>query len=544
MKRVIISVFGIFILTFSGEVLLQLPFSQVKAIKESPVIPVAFFENSVIGRIAKERVSSLSLDYKILTSLPAKVGERFYIVYPSPYLKRTVARAILKRNGEILMEDGPAFFVRAKEEKILSILHLGFEIANVSLLPVILPEPKSEDFNEDMEIDMQENPVISEILAQITPTEVAQMIRELSGEVPVTVRGVLDTIRTRYATAAKNSSGIWYIYERLQGYNLDSVGFHSFTWPSGTDSNVIGTKNGRVYPQHYWIIGGHCDCTSESPTTYAPGADDNASGAVTAIIAAKYMSPYPWKYTIKFIGWNTEEFGLYGSDAHARLARSRGDTILGVLNSDMIATEVRNNDSVRIYTSTRAGSRAIGDTFFAVNQRYNIGLRVRRSTSAPAYSDQWSYWQQNYDAIWAFEDDDNPYYHTTGDRITAQTFDTLYLTKVIKAMVATLATLAIPDTQINYITEKSTRTPSESQMEVVPNPFRTRTAIRIPPSAGRSSLKIYNVAGKLIGSFNLSAGSEFLWDGKDRDGKRIPGIYFLRLSAGNQRFTEKLILIE
>ncbi len=545
MKRVIIGIFGIFLLTFSGEVLLQLPFSQVTAIKESPVIPVAFFENSVIGRIEEAKLASLNLDYQVLTSLPAVKDERFYIVYPSPYLERTFARTILKRNGEILMEDGPAFFVKAKEERIISILSIGFEIANVSLKPVILPDPPPDDFNEDLEIDLQENPVISEILAQITPTELAQMIRELSGEVPVTVRGRLDTIRTRYATAAKNSSAIWYMYEKLQSYHLDSVNFHSFTWSGRNDSNVIGTKNGRVYPRRYYIIGGHIDATSETPSTYAPGADDNASGTVAAIIAAKYMSPYPWKYTIKFIGWNAEEFGLYGSDAHAQLVQSRGDSLLGVLNADMIATEIRNRDSVTVYTGTRTSSRAIGDTFFTVNQRYGIGLRVRRSTSMSANSDHYSYYSRGYNANHIFEFDFCPYYHTTSDRITASSFDTVYFAKVVKAMVATLATFAIPDTEITAISEKRTALNSQTKILASPNPFRSRTKIRTPSSIGNSLLKIYDVSGKLVRSFNLPGGRrEIFWDGTDFNGKRRAGIYFLLLPTADKTLSEKLTLIE
>jgi len=244
MRNLLIITLGIFIITLaSEEYLLQLPFSQINRIKESPVVPVAFFENSVIGRIGKEQLNSLNFPYRIIASLPVKEGELFYIVYHSPYLRHTDARAILAQQGEILAEDGDAFFVRAREEKILSILHLGFEITHVSLLPVILPEEPREEPGEEIEINQQEDPVIREILDKITPTELAQLVRELSGEVPVTVRGRLDTIRTRYATAAKNSSAAWYIYEKFQSFPLDSVNFHTFTWSSSrTDSNVIGTK--------------------------------------------------------------------------------------------------------------------------------------------------------------------------------------------------------------------------------------------------------------------------------------------------------------
>lgn len=538
MKRFIFSLLTIStLLGFAGEVLIQTSFSEGEKIKESPAMPVAFFENTIIARINKDNLSSLPVDYKLLCPLPAREG-LFYIVYHSPYLKKSVARSLLREKAEILTEDGDAFFVKAKEEIITAILHLGFEIANVSLQPVVLPPPPKEG-EGDFEIDLQEDPVIQEILDRITPTEVAQMVRELSGEVPVTVRGRLDTLRTRYATAAKNSSAAWYIYEKFSTYNLDSVNFHTFTW-SYTDSNVIGTKNGRVYPRRYYIIGGHFDCTSESPSTYAPGADDNASGTVAAIIAAKYLSRYPWKYTIKFIAWNAEEFGLYGSDRHAQLVQSRGDSLLGVINGDMIATEMTNLDSIRVYTGTRTSSRAIGDTFFAVNQRYGIGLRVRRSTSMSANSDHYSYYSRGFDAVHIFEDDMCPYYHTTGDRITASSFDTIYFWKVVKAMVATLATFAQPDTEITGIKEKPTNQPL-AKIKISPNPFTIRASIHLPTTFAPKDLRIYDPQGRLVKSLSVKERENgIFWDGRDEKGRKKPGIYFL--SSGKE--LHKLILVE
>ncbi|MCX7837172.1 MAG: M28 family metallopeptidase, partial [candidate division WOR-3 bacterium] len=153
------------------------------------------------------------------------------------------------------------------------------------------------------------------------------------------------------------------------------------------------------------------------------------------------------------MAWNAEELGLYGSIAHSQRARAQGDSILGVLNCDMIACEISNLDSVRIYTGPRITSRAIGDTAFLVNQRYNIGLRIRIAPQLTQYSDHYSYYQQGFNAVHFFEDDFCPDYHTVRDRITRYWFDTLYYCKVVKLVIATLATLAIPDTQVSCIKE-------------------------------------------------------------------------------------------
>ncbi|MCS7250681.1 MAG: M28 family metallopeptidase, partial [candidate division WOR-3 bacterium] len=428
----------VFTLIFSQEFLIRIPFSNVKLVKKSPVIPIAFFDNSIIGIVANEKINLLNFDYSLLASLPLK-REKLYIVYPSFYLEKFIAKEILQSYSEILLEEERAFLINIDEEKANLLPSLGFEITYIPMTPVVLPEDYEAPIYFPKDYG-KENPIIRQIIERITPTEIAQFIREFTGEVPVIVRGREDTIRTRYTYSPKNSSALFYLYERFQEFNLDSIIFHPFR----SESNIVATKRGLVYPHKYWIIGGHMDCVSEQSSVYAPGADDNASGTIAALIAAKYLSLYPFKYSIKFIGWNAEEQGLYGSAAHAESIRQRGDSLLGVINGDMIATEITNRDSVIVYNGSRIGSIAIGDTFIICNQRYNIGLRIGRSNTAPANSDHYSYYSRGFEAIMVHEGNFSPNYHSTRDRITAPEFDTLFLTKVVKCMVATLATLAQP----------------------------------------------------------------------------------------------------
>ncbi|MEO0105120.1 MAG: M20/M25/M40 family metallo-hydrolase [candidate division WOR-3 bacterium] len=437
-KFFIISLLIVSGFSFSQEFLVRIPFSYVKQVKESPVIPTAFFDNSIIGIISADKINLLNFPYSPLSSFPLKKGE-LYIVYPSSYLEKSDAREIIRRYGEILLEERSAFLVNIDEEKANFLSSLGFEIAHVSMMPVVIPEEYEMSVYFPKNYG-KENPIIRQIIDRITPSEIAQFIRELSGEVPVIIRGREDTIKTRYTYSPKNSSALFYLYERFQEFNLDSINFHPFR----SESNIVATKRGLVYPHKYWIIGGHMDCVSEQSSVYAPGADDNASGTVAALIAAKYLSRYPFKYSIKFIGWNAEEQGLYGSAAHAESIRQRRDSLLGVINGDMIATEMTNRDSVTVYNGNRIGSIAMGDTFIVCNQRYNIGLRIGRSNTAPANSDHYSYYSRGFEAIMVHEGNFSPNYHSTRDRITAPEFDTLFLTQVIKCMVATLATLAQP----------------------------------------------------------------------------------------------------
>jgi hypothetical protein len=82
-----------------------------------------------------------------------------------------------------------------------------------------------------------------------------------------------------------------------------------------------------------------------------------------------------------------------------------------------------------------------------------------------------------------------------------------------------------------------------------PNPFNPLTTIRFDiPTRGRVHLEIYDARGKLVRRLidaDLPAGRhEAPWDGRSGDGVVQPsGVYFGRLSAGNDVQTVKLVLV-
>ena len=82
-----------------------------------------------------------------------------------------------------------------------------------------------------------------------------------------------------------------------------------------------------------------------------------------------------------------------------------------------------------------------------------------------------------------------------------------------------------------------------------PNPFNPLTTIRYElPSAGRVSLKVYNMHGQLVRTLvdeHVSAGYHTLvWDGRDEFGQAVSsGIYYYRMVAGTFVETKKMALL-
>jgi immune inhibitor A len=82
-----------------------------------------------------------------------------------------------------------------------------------------------------------------------------------------------------------------------------------------------------------------------------------------------------------------------------------------------------------------------------------------------------------------------------------------------------------------------------------PNPFNPTTTIGFSTAeSGRAQLDVFNSLGQLISTIYdgpISAGySEFAWTATDGRGQQLAsGVYFYRLSLGDQRVTKKMVLL-
>jgi len=209
--------------------------------------------------------------------------------------------------------------------------------------------------------------------------------------------------------------------------------------------NVVATIEGLSYPKREFLITGHYDDVSQNPYNWAPGADDNASGTVSLLASASILKDYSLANTVKLVAFSGEEQGLLGSAAYAQEAYQRGDTILGVLNFDMIAYDSNGDDIMEVHCGSPSENRALANLL--INSIYNYGLDLipQKITSNPGRgSDHASFWDYNFPAIFGIEDlqDFNRFYHTTGDRVSA--FDTSYYVDFTKAAVASISTLGDP----------------------------------------------------------------------------------------------------
>jgi hypothetical protein len=104
------------------------------------------------------------------------------------------------------------------------------------------------------------------------------------------------------------------------------------------------------------LVSGHYDSRISDPldkTGFAPGANDDASGAAVSLECARVLSKLKFRGTIIFLTVAGEEQGLYGSKHFAELAQAQGWQIEAVLNNDIVGGDQsagQNAKVVRIFS--------------------------------------------------------------------------------------------------------------------------------------------------------------------------------------------------
>jgi len=123
-------------------------------------------------------------------------------------------------------------------------------------------------------------------------------------------------------------------------------------------SSVIATLKGDDPDGRTYVMSSHYDSrnsSNEDAAKDAPGADDNASGTVAVIEAARALADIPMHATVIFATFDSEEQGLFGSAHFANGLKTANVDVQGDLNNDIIGASIgkageSNPNVVRIFS--------------------------------------------------------------------------------------------------------------------------------------------------------------------------------------------------
>jgi Zn-dependent M28 family amino/carboxypeptidase len=80
-------------------------------------------------------------------------------------------------------------------------------------------------------------------------------------------------------------------------------------------SNIVAELPGTTKPDEVILVGAHFDA-------FWQGADDNSSGVVALLELARVLSRHRFERTIRFVGFDMEEYGISGSHRYVKEGKS------------------------------------------------------------------------------------------------------------------------------------------------------------------------------------------------------------------------------
>ncbi len=391
---------------------------------------------------SQTQLDQAGVQYRILDQNAR--GAEYFILFMLSKDKRVPTDQL----ENVLLDDGEQVIIRSGFQQAETLAESGVEVKWLGHTPMVLdvvPTPEAST------LAITYDPVIDQMINQVTQSKVDTYVKNLSGVNPVTIGGSSYTIQTRHtASGTPIEKATQYIYEFMQGKGL-TTSYHNWSASEYTGRNVIGEITGTTNPGEIVLITAHLD---DMPSgSLAPGADDNASGSVGVMVGAELLKQQLFRRTVRFVVFTGEEQWLLGAQAYSDMVYQAGQNITAVYNMDMISYDGTGGPDLRLHTRITSnpgypGDLAIANTFIDVVNTYSLSSNLTPILDADGItqSDHSAFWNNGYSAILGIEEHDadmTPYYHTTSD--TVSTLNMTYFTNFVKAGVGTAAHLAIRD---------------------------------------------------------------------------------------------------
>jgi Zn-dependent M28 family amino/carboxypeptidase len=254
----------------------------------------------------------------------------------------------------------------------------------------------------------------------------------LTGEAQVTVAGQPALITERASADGRARTRAY-----LQA-EFAALGFASSQVDYDGGANVVasrpGTERGAL------VVGAHLDAVAG-----VPGADDNASGLVLQLAAARALRSCTLARELRLVAFDQEEVGLVGSRAYVGRLRNenRAAEIQGMLNLDMMGYDRNDDCAYTIFECGRPEAAFLIDTLIDRTRALDLGLRASRHCASGG--DHRVFWDARIPAVAFGEEfgrpgaDTNPCYHQACDRADQLNFR--YLRNLAHLTAATAAAL-------------------------------------------------------------------------------------------------------
>ena len=320
------------------------------------------------------------------------------------------------------------------------------------------------------------------------------------------------------------------------GYSAAQIQEYSYTYSGSTAicKNLEVTKIGTLYPTTFIIVCGHYDSIGGT------GTNDNGSGLVSILEAARLLKNIPSEYSIKFINFSGEEDGLKGSQNYVSTvvnATNPKMNIKLVFNLDEVggvAGLINNTITCERDTSTPTTNNAASNTF--TNELITcVGLySPLNSFLSYAYASDYMSFQSNNEVITGFfEKNETTHKHTATDFLI--NMDPIYNYNVAKAAIGAVLHFSAASTTLN-----NQNFEIENEIILFKNTYETNLCLSIGAlSVADYTFVLYDWSGKIIMNQKVTNPKQI----ETFDTKGISkGIYFGLIEINGKKVGKKIAI--
>jgi leucyl aminopeptidase len=303
----------------------------------------------------------------------------------------------------------------------------------------------------------------------------------------------------------------------------------TFEYGGDSMSNVVAEIQGIEEPDVIYVVCGHLDSYCESsPEIFAPGADDDGSGCAGVLEAARVMSQYTFRHTVRFVCFAAEEAWMVGSYYYVQQASAAGDDIQGAVNLDMILYAPDEADT--LYMAFDDQSAALGQFAAVTMSSYVPQLPAFVDYNPGEAGDHCSFWEFGYPAIVGAEGSAdeiwggyNPWYHQPGDVLENYMPSFPFGTDAVRGAVAIAASLAEP---LGPSSAGGGDAPGAG-LRLSPNPSTGLVTVLPTGFQAPEGFRIYDLSGRIVSEGDLTPDFPTVIDLRD-----LPaGIYAVACTA-------------
>lgn len=313
-------------------------------------------------------------------------------------------------------------------------------------------------------------------------------------------------IQDQFEAIRAVSNGRLYVY--VQDFPLEWGGVKS------TQQNIIAVVQGSEPGAGTIVVGAHYDSivapNFNDGISFAPGANDNATGVAAIIEMARIMSQRPHRSSIMFVAFSAEEVGRKGSIAFVQYLKTQGIDVTQMINIDTIGNQEDFNGAVnaremRVFSqgpNDASSDRHLARTAEFISFTHGLEMKLiveDKIDRENRFGDHFSFTEAGYPAIRfisAYEEKHN------GDPTdTIEYVEPAYLRRSTQAILVVISSLA-----------DAPRPPKNIALRPVEGNVRRLIWEEVPDAAGY--IVALRVAGSLRYDQQIEINSSFVdWDG-------------------------------